>query len=131
MKISLEINLSALDKSKIIEKTYKNKDGVSVTEKIYKADLVELNEKKFVAEGKDWIMKKTHFLADAQSKEEREAKAKSNFIGSGFVFERKDQQEESQEQPEESRTSPSEDYPQGIDMDNHPLNEDKTDDIGF
>lgn len=122
MKISLEINLSALDKSKIVEKTYKNKEGQDVTEKIYKADLVELKEKKFIAEGKDWIMKKTHFLADPQSKEEREKETKVNFIGSGFMFEKKeDVLEDNQEESQESRTSPSEDHPEGIDIESMPF----------
>jgi hypothetical protein len=119
MKISLEINLSAIDKTKIIDKSYKNKDGVTVNEKIYKLDLVELKEKKLVTAGADWIMNKTHFLVEPQTKEQREKKEKSKFLGSGFVFERKEQ--ELQEQLEKSRTSPSEDFPQGISEDEIPF----------
>lgn len=98
MKISLNINLTALDKSKIVERKYKNSEGVEVVEQIYKADLVELKEKKFVAEGPTWIMRKTHFLADPQTREERLAKKKSNFLGEGFIFESKEQ--EIEESPE-------------------------------
>lgn len=102
MKISLEINLSAIDKSKIIDKTYKNKDGVDVNEKIYKLDLVELKEKKLVTTGADWIMNKTHFLVEPQTKEQREKKEKSKFLGSGFTFERKGQQSQEQLERKES-----------------------------
>ena len=93
MKISLEIDLTKLDKSKIVEKSYKDKSGNNVTQKIYKADLVELKERKFVTEGDTWKLVKTHFLADPQTKEERDAKKPSNFIGSGFQFENKGQTE--------------------------------------
>lgn len=89
-KINLTINLSALDKSKIIERKYKNKEGQEVTVKEYKADLVELLAPQFVTEGDTWTMNKTHFLADPQTKQERDMKVKSNFIGEGFQFSNKE-----------------------------------------
>jgi hypothetical protein len=102
MKVSLNINLTALDKSKIVERKYKNSEGVEVVEQVYKADLVELKEKKFVAEGPTWIMRKTHFLSDPQTREERLAKKKSNFIGEGFIFESKEQETTEQDVEESS-----------------------------
>jgi hypothetical protein len=46
MKIA--INLSKIDKSKIVERKYRNKEGKEVVEKIYNMELVSLKEKKFV-----------------------------------------------------------------------------------
>lgn len=92
MKISAELDLTKLDKTKIVEKKYKDKDGKEITQKIYKFDVVPLKEPKFVTEGEGWKMLKTHFLADPQTKEEREQKKSSNYIGSGFTFERGEKQ---------------------------------------
>lgn len=89
-KINLTINLSALDKSKIIERKYKNKEGQEVVVKEYKAELVELLKPQFVTEGETWVMNKTHFLCDPQTKQEREMKTKANFVGDGFQFTNKE-----------------------------------------
>lgn len=90
MKINIKLDVSKIDKSKIVEKTYKDKNGNEVTQKIYSFDAVPVKEEKFVAEGDTWIMKKTHFCAEAQTKEERDAKKPTNYIGEGFVFENKE-----------------------------------------
>lgn len=90
-KISITLNVSKIDKSKIIERTYNNKDGVEVTEKLYKFELIEAKEPKFVAEGDTWIMKKTHFGVETQSKEEKAEKKKTNYIAEGFTFESKEE----------------------------------------
>lgn len=89
-KISITLNVSNIDKSKIIERTYKNKEGVDVTEKLYKFDLIKSKEDKFIAEGTTWKMIKTHFGVEAQTKEEREAKKKANYVAEGFKFETKE-----------------------------------------
>ena len=89
-KISITLNVSKIDKSKIFERTYKDKDGNSVTEKLYKFDLIKVKEPKFVAEGEGWRMIKTHFGAETQTREEREAKKTSNFVADGFTFEKKE-----------------------------------------
>lgn len=89
MKINLTLNLSKLDKSKIIDNVYKDKDGNEVKEKLYKMEVVDLKLPKFVTEGATWKMLKTHFAVDPQTKEEREAKKPANFIGEGFTFESK------------------------------------------
>ena len=90
-KISVTIDLGKLDKTRIKERTYTNKDGKEVTVKEYQMDVVELKEKKTIKEGDTWRMVKSHFVSDSQSKEEREAKKESNFIGSGIIFENRDQ----------------------------------------
>jgi hypothetical protein len=86
-KIMITLDLSKLDKSKIIEKTYKNKNGEEVKQKLYKFDVVELNQQKVVASGDTWKMIKTHFCSEPQTKEEREAKKETIYLGEGCSFE--------------------------------------------
>lgn len=85
-KISLTIDVSKIDKSKIVDRKYTDKAGVEHVAKEYKIDVVPLKAEKFVTEGSWGRMFKTHFVVQAQSKEEREKKADSVFIGDGFRF---------------------------------------------
>jgi hypothetical protein len=88
MKISVTVDLNKINKDKIAERTFKLKDGTEYTAKEYKFDVVKLKADQFVTEGAWGKMIKTHFVAEAQSKEEATAKKPSNFIGSGFRFEK-------------------------------------------
>lgn len=88
-KLILKVDLTKLDKSKIKERKYTDKNGVEQVAKEYTMELIELKAPKFVTQGKDWEMVKTHFIVDPQSKEEREAKKPSNFLGDGIVFNKK------------------------------------------
>lgn len=91
--MKLIIDLAKIDKSKIVERKYKTQDGVEHTAKEYNLDLVPLKAPKFikegVANGKGWTMTKTHFLAESQTKEQREKKEKSNIVGDGIQFSEK------------------------------------------
>ena len=89
MKISITLDVSKIDKTKIKERTFINKGGVEVTAKDYKLDVVPLKEKKIIKEGDNWILYKTHFVAEPQTKEERDNGQPSNIIGDGVVFEDK------------------------------------------
>ncbi len=91
-KISLTIDVSKISKSKIIERKYKDKDGNEVTAKEYNIDIVPLKEVKVLKSGNGWDMVKTHFAAEAQSKEERAAKAKTVYVGEGITFKKEFQQ---------------------------------------
>lgn len=86
-KVSITIDLGKLDKSRINTRTYTNKEGEEVTVKEYRLDVVPLKEKKTLKEGDGWKMVKTHFVADSPTKEERQNKTKTNFIGEGISFE--------------------------------------------
>ena len=88
-KINLTLNISKINKDKIFDRTYKDKDGKEITEKNYKVDVVELKERKFVTEGETWKLFKTHFVAESQTKQERDEKAYPNYVGEGFQFENK------------------------------------------
>lgn len=89
MKISLTIDVSKIDKTKIKERNFINKGGVEVTSKDYKIDVIPLKEPKVIKEGDTWRMVKTHFVAEPQTKEERDNGQPSNIIGDGIVFEDK------------------------------------------
>ena len=87
-KISITLDLSKIDKSKIVDRKYTDKNGAEHVAKEYKIDVVPLKAEKFVTEGSWGRMFKTHFVVQAQSKEEREKNADSVFIGDGFRFEK-------------------------------------------
>ncbi len=87
-KILLTIDLSKIDKSKIIDREYKDADGNVHHAKDYKLDVVALKEPKVTKTGQGWILKKTHFVAETQTKEEREEKKDTKFLGSGIIFEK-------------------------------------------
>lgn len=89
MKLNITLDVSKINKDRIVTRTYLNKDNVEVTEKNYKMEAVPLNEKKFVTEGDTWILYKTHFIVEGQTKEEKQQKVKGTYIGSGFQFEEK------------------------------------------
>jgi len=86
-KIPFTIDLTKIDKSRIVERKYTDKEGVERVAKEYKGELVPLKEPKFITEGSWGRMFKTHFIVQAQTKEERAAKAPSVFLGDGFKFE--------------------------------------------
>lgn len=88
-KLILKIDVSKIDKSKIVDRKFTNREGIEVVVKELTLELVELNAPKFVTEGQDWQMLKTHFIAEAQTKEQRAAKAKSKIIGDGLEFRQK------------------------------------------
>lgn len=80
--IEITLNLSKIDKSRITERTYEDKNGVPVTVKEYKMTLVPVKDKKFVTKKDNWQLFKTHFLAEKRGKDEEK-----NYIGDGFMFE--------------------------------------------
>ena len=86
-KVSITLDLTKIDKSLITERSYQNAAGETVVAKEYKMELVPLKEKKLIKDGGSWQMFKTHFLAQPQTKEEREKKVPSVFLGDGITFE--------------------------------------------
>ena len=89
--ISITLNLGKIDKNRIVTRKYTNKEGVEVTIKEYKLDVVEVDARyrKTIKEGDTWIMQKSHIVRDSASKEERQAKTKMNVIGEGITFQDK------------------------------------------
>jgi hypothetical protein len=85
-KLSITIDLSKINKNKIVERRFKNKDGVEVVCKDYKIDVVPLKEPKTIKDGGSWILKKTHFVIEQPTKEERAARNESVYVGEALQF---------------------------------------------
>jgi len=87
-----------LDASKlrnlVTKRSYKNKDGQEVSIDEVKFELVELKEPKQIFAKDTMKIMKTHFACVIQTKEEREAKADTIYVGEGFttVWDDKDSQ---------------------------------------
>ena len=85
-KISLTIDLTKINKSRIIERSYQDREGVTVNTKEYKLDIVPKKEPRLIKEGDTWQMVETHFVAEATTKEERDSGYKGAILGSGITF---------------------------------------------
>jgi single-stranded DNA-binding protein len=87
-KISVTIDLTKIDRSRIIERKYTNRDGQEIVAKEYKMDVVQNKPENFktITSGDGWAIVKQYFVTDAPTKEERTAQKKMNFIGDGVVF---------------------------------------------
>jgi len=80
-KITITIDLTKIDKNRIVNRTYQNKEGQTVTVKEYSMDCVELITPKLIKEADTWMLKETHFVTDAPTKEERQTKTKMKGLG--------------------------------------------------
>lgn len=85
-RVNITIDVSKMDKTRIVPRTYTNKDGVEVTQKNYRMELVPLREPKLLKSGDGWEMWKTHFVVQAPTDSEREQKVKTPILGDGIVF---------------------------------------------
>lgn len=88
--ISIKIDVSKIDKSKIISRTFKNKAGENVTVKELALDIVPLKETKLLKDAETYQLYKTHFVAVQRTKEEKAAKMNSKIIGEGTIFKNKE-----------------------------------------
>lgn len=85
-KITVTLDATKL-RTLVSKRSYTNKDSVEVQLQEVKFELVEVKEPKLVFEKDNRKVFKTHFAAAIQTKEEREAKAESFFIGEGYTTE--------------------------------------------
>lgn len=81
-KIMITLDASKL-KGLAKDRTYNNRSGEPVTVKELKFELVEVKEPKVTYSTDKYDLVKTHFAAIPQTKEERDAKADTVFIGEG------------------------------------------------
>jgi len=91
-KIILKLDVSKIDKTKIITQTFTTKDGETITKKILDLELVPLKETRLIKDGDTYQLYKTHFIAETQTKEEKANKIKSKIIGDGLMFKNKEEQ---------------------------------------
>lgn len=86
MKITLQLDLSKIDRSYIRDNEFTTKGGEVVKQKLYTVEVVPLKQEKFIKEGvgksgNKWQMVKTHFVAEKRDKD-----AEANYIGDGVQF---------------------------------------------
>lgn len=82
----IQVTLDATKLGNLVSKrTYQNKDGQQVEVQEVKFELVEVKEPKEIFKKDNMRIVKTHFASVIQTKEEREAKAPTIYIGEGFT----------------------------------------------
>ena len=88
-KITITVNTHLIDKKKLIERDYTNKEGKEVLVKELKLDIIPLKEKKIIKMGDTWEMWKVGFVKQSSTKEEKENKTELPIIGDAIRFENK------------------------------------------
>lgn len=84
-KILITLDFGSIKNSHIKSRTYKGRDG-EVTRKELNLEVVPLKESKVIKDADTWQLVKTHFVAIQQTKEEREQKLPTVFVGEGKMF---------------------------------------------
>lgn len=82
-KIQVTLDAQKL-RNLVTKRNYKNKDGQDVELQEVKFELVPVKEPKTIFTKDNMRIDKTHFACVIQTKEEREAKAPTIYIGEGF-----------------------------------------------
>ncbi len=85
-KIMVTIDLTKIDKSRIENYEYTDKEGNKHTQKRYKMEVIETSNTKTLKETPDWVLRKTHMVVEGQTKEERAEKKETVFLGDGLQF---------------------------------------------
>ena len=82
----IQVTLDATKLRELVSKReFQNKAGETVQVQEVKFELVEVKEPKTIYTKNNMRIDKTHFACVIQSKEEREAKADTIYIGEGFT----------------------------------------------
>lgn len=84
--ITVKIDLLKIDKSRIEERTYTNKEGVEITEKNFSIDVVPLKQERIIKEDLTWKLCETHFVKETPTKEERTGKVSTKILGKGIMI---------------------------------------------
>ena len=83
-KIQITLDAAKL-RNLVTKRTFQNKDGQTVELQEVKFELVEVKEPKQIYQKDNLTIMKTHFCSVIQTKEEREAKSATVYIGEGFT----------------------------------------------
>lgn len=83
-EIQITLDASKL-RNLVSNRAYKNKEGQEVQVQEIKFKLVEVKDPKTIFTSDKYKINKTHFACVIQTKEEREAKADTIYIGEGFT----------------------------------------------
>ncbi len=83
-KIQVTLDATKL-RSLVSKRSYKNKENIDVEVQEVKFELIAVKEPKTIYNGNGYRIDKTHFASVIQTKEQREAKTETVFIGDGFT----------------------------------------------
>jgi hypothetical protein len=83
-KISVTLDATKL-RNLVTKREYQNKQGEKVQAQEVKFELVEVKEPKEIFKKDNMRIMKTHFASVIQTKEERDSKAPTIYIGEGFT----------------------------------------------
>ena len=91
-KIAITLDATKL-RSLVTKREFDAKDGTKMQVQEVRFELVEVKEPKIIFEGSGYKLQKTHFASVIQTKEERESKAETVFIGEGIttIWDQKEQ----------------------------------------
>ena len=91
-KITITLDATKL-RDLVTKREFDAKDGTKMQVQEVRFELVEVKEPKIIFEGSGYKLQKTHFASVIQTKEERESKAETIFIGEGIttIWEQKEQ----------------------------------------
>ena len=82
----IQVTLDAVKLRNLVSKrNYQNKNGEQVELQEVKFELIEVKEPKQIYEKENMRIMKTHFACVIQTKEQREAKADTIYVGEGFT----------------------------------------------
>jgi len=107
-KITITLDATKL-RNLVTKREFDPKDGTKLQVQEVRFELVEIKEPKIIHEGNGYKLQKSHFASVIQTKEEREAKAETIFIGEGIttLWDKKEEVfnavpvSESQEEPDD------------------------------
>lgn len=83
-KITITLDATKL-RSLVTKREFDAKDGTKMKVQEFRFELVEVKEPKIIFEGSGYKLQKTHFASVIKTKEERESKAETIFIGEGVT----------------------------------------------
>lgn len=91
-KITITLDATKL-RNLVTKREFDAKDGTKMQVQEVRFELVEVKDPKIIFEGSGYKLQKTHFASVIQTKEERESKAETIFIGEGVttIWEQKEQ----------------------------------------
>ena len=91
-KITITLDATKL-RNLVTKREFDAKDGTKMQVQEVRFELVEVKDPKIIFEGSGYKLQKTHFASVIQTKEERESKAETIFIGEGIttIWEQKEQ----------------------------------------
>lgn len=87
-KLTVTVDVTKIPREKIVEREAKDKNGNAYIAKEVKFDVIPVKPENVqtIAEGDTWALKKTHFTVISPSKEERQNRVQTPFVGDAVQF---------------------------------------------